>query len=128
MNAATCDRAAQLFAALSHPTRLRIVELLLDQGKTVNEIAEQLGIGQSGASQHLATLARSGVLVVEPRGVARIYRVRGPRVGQILTLIEAFCEVHNLYGTGSAAPDDRDTYEATRHMDALEAVGSKGSD
>ena len=95
---ATRQRAGQLFAALAHPTRLRIVQLL-DQGeKTVNDIAAALGLSQSGTSQHLAILTRAGVLVAEPQGAARLYRVRGPRIARILALIEEFCEAHELYG------------------------------
>lgn len=93
------ERAAQLFAALSHPTRLRIVELLGDDGAlSVNEIAAAVGVGQSGTSQHLAILTRAGVLRVEPRGASRLYRVRGPRIARILTLIAEFCERNALYG------------------------------
>ena len=99
MNHAIRERAAHLFAALSHPTRLSIVELLEGGGLTVNEIAAQLRISQSSASQHLAVLARSGILAAEPRGSARIYTLRGPRVGQILVLIEEFCNTHELYGS-----------------------------
>jgi DNA-binding transcriptional ArsR family regulator len=97
------ERAGALFGALAHPTRLRIVELLLEGEKTVNDIAATLGVLQSGTSQHLAILTRAGVLVVEQRGSSRYYRVRGPRVARILTLIEEFCTVHGLYGTDDAA-------------------------
>ena len=75
-----------------------MVEFLGDQAKSVNEIAAHVGIQQSGASQHLAILARAGVLVVEQRGVSRLYRVRGPRIGKIMGLIEEFCSIHDLYG------------------------------
>jgi ArsR family transcriptional regulator len=92
------ERAVQLFAALAHPGRLRIVELLSQEEMTVNQIAAALGMGQSGASQHLAILTRAGVLTVEPQGASRIYRVRGPRITRILGLIEEFCTVHELYG------------------------------
>lgn len=98
MNPATRDRACDLFGALAHPVRLRIVELLVEGERTVGEVAGAMKIGQSGASQHLAQLARAGVLVVERRGTSRYYRVRGPRIGKILTLIEEFCHVHSLYG------------------------------
>lgn len=64
----------------------------------MGEVATQTGIGQSGASQHLAILARAGVLVSEARGTTRRYRVRGPRIRAILTLIEEFCHTHYLYG------------------------------
>jgi ArsR family transcriptional regulator len=91
-------RASEIFGALSHPTRLRIVELLQDGEKTVGDIAATLGLMQSGTSQHLAILARAGVLSVDQRGSLRFYRLRGPRVGRILALIEEFCSVHSLEG------------------------------
>jgi len=91
-------RAGVLFSALGNDTRLRIVELLVAQPRSVNEIAAQLKIGQSGASQHLAILLRAGLLVVHPSGTSRVYAVRGPRIGQILGLIEEFCDRHGLEG------------------------------
>jgi len=97
----TRDRASQLFSALSHPTRLRIVELLGPGPRSVNDISESLQVSQSGISQHLAVLTRAGVLAVEPMGAVRMYRVRGPRIVKILTLIEEFCTVHQLYGLAS---------------------------
>ena len=96
MDSLTRETASNLFSALAHPTRIRIVELLMPGERTVNEIAESLGIGQSGASQHLSHLARAGVLVVEQRGASRYYRIRGPRIVRILGLIEEFCQVHRL--------------------------------
>ncbi|MGV3618925.1 MAG: ArsR/SmtB family transcription factor [Fimbriimonas sp.] len=99
MDPATRERACDLFSALAHPIRMRIVEFLCDGERTVGEVATEMKIGQSGASQHLALLARAGVLVVEPRGTSRYYRVRGPRIGRILTLIEEFCHVHSLFGS-----------------------------
>ena len=103
------ERASALFAALAHPTRLRIVEFLIASGgeKTVGEIVAALGLQQSGTSQHLAVLTRAGVLVVEPRGASRLYRVRGPRIARILGLIEEFCTVHSLYGP-EPDPEPRD--------------------
>lgn len=105
MDDATRERASELFAALSHPVRMRIVELLASGERTVGDIAQEMKIGQSGASQHLAILARAGVLASEARGTSRFYRVRGPRIAKILELIEEFCQVHRLYGT----PEDEGT-------------------
>ncbi len=98
MDSQTLERTTQLFDALSHPARLRIVELLCRGERPVNDIAETLSLSQSGTSQHLAALTRVGVLAVEPHGTTRIYRIRGHRIGRILTLIEEFCHVNNLYG------------------------------
>ncbi len=112
MTSATRQRAGQIFAALSHPARLRIVELLCLEPHTVNSIAAEIDLSQSGTSQHLAILTRAGVLVMEPHGAARLYRVRGPRIPKMLALVEEFCDAHSLYGLpdephedeGSAAP------------------------
>lgn len=107
MDTQTRERAGQLFAALSHPARLRIVELLCQGERPVNDIAQELDLSQSGTSQHLAVLTRAGVLKVEPQGTTRIYRVRGPRIPHILTLIEEFCHINQLYG----APIEEDPEE-----------------
>jgi ArsR family transcriptional regulator len=96
---ATRARAAELFSALSHPVRLRIAERICEQSMSVGEVAAEMGIGLSGASQHLSQLARAGVLVAEAHGTTRLYRVRGPRIRKILDLIFEFCHVHRLYGS-----------------------------
>lgn len=101
MNEPIRNRASYLFRALANPARLRIVELLCNadsSGMSVNEICAALDLGQSATSQNLAMLAQAGVLVADPKGTSRCYRVRGPRIGRILLLIEEFCNVHSLYG------------------------------
>lgn len=105
MDALTAARACELFSALSHPVRLQIVEMLCTQERSVGQIASEVGIGHSGASQHLSILARAGVLVSETRGTSRVYRVRGPRIAAILKLIEEFCHVHRLYGAPAEESD-----------------------
>lgn len=94
MSEATVRFAAVLFTALSHPTRLRIVELLTEKGRTVNEVAEALGLLQPNASQHLAVLYRAGVVKVVPEGASRCYQLRGPRIPRILALVDEFRAVH----------------------------------
>ena len=98
MSEPTRERAGQLFAALANPMRLRVTELLCSGERTVGSIAEAVGISQSSASQHLAILARAGVVVCERRGTSHYYGVRGPRIGLILDIIEEFCHVHSLFG------------------------------
>jgi len=91
-------RASEIFSALSNPVRLRIVELICSRELSVGDVATEMGIGASGASQHLSILARCGILVSSTHGTSRLYRVRGPRVQMILKLIEEFCHKHVLYG------------------------------
>src|SRR5690625_192976 len=61
--------------ALASPTRQRIM-LLFAQGAElpVGEVAEQLGIGQSTASQQLALLRRGGILTSRREGKIVLYR------------------------------------------------------
>src|SRR5690625_4868797 len=61
--------------ALASPTRQRIM-LLFAQGAElpVGEVAEQIGIGQSTASQQLALLRRGGILTSRREGKIVLYR------------------------------------------------------
>lgn len=117
MESSTLDRACELFAALSNHTRLRITEIVIEKERTVGEVADAMGISLSGASQHLAQLARVGVLVVERRGVARVYRIRGPRIAMILGLIEEFCHVHGLYGADLEPSEETDALGSAERSD-----------
>lgn len=98
MDEPTKARSAALFAALGHPTRISMVELLNKDEMSVGGVSAALDLAQSSASQHLAALLRSGVLDVTPRGTSRLYKVRGPRIAKILELIKEFCEVQGLKG------------------------------
>lgn len=97
MTAPVRVRVTVLFGALANETRIRMIELLESGPKTVGELARELGIQQSSASQHLAILTRTGVLRVVPTGAFRVYSLRGPRIPKILEIIEEFCEVHRIH-------------------------------
>ena len=80
-----------VFAALSNGTRLQMVELLLEGERSVNDIAEELHLHQSGASQHLAILTRAGILTVEPKGAVRLYKIRAPHIKEVIETTTDFC-------------------------------------
>lgn len=94
MDEETVTFAVGLFGALAHPTRLRIVEVLTERERTVNDVAEALGLLQPNASQHLAILYRIGVVKVTREGAQRCYSLRGPRITQILRLLNEFRSIH----------------------------------
>ena len=64
------DKIADVFKALSDPTRLRIVKLLAECGTgvceggqlCVNALAHRLGVTQSAVSQHLRILKQAGLV------------------------------------------------------------------
>lgn len=75
---------AEFFRTLGHPARVRILELLRDGELTVGKLQAELGIDSSGASQHLAAMRRQGLLESRREGTSVFYRVRDPRVFQLL--------------------------------------------
>jgi DNA-binding transcriptional ArsR family regulator len=78
---------AKFFHGLSDLTRIRIVELLLDEGeKNVSELVAALGQPQSRISNHLACLRWCGYVDSRREGKYVYYRVSDPRVRQLLVL------------------------------------------
>lgn len=69
--------------ALSDPTRLRIIDLLLEGELYAQEIVGRLGVAQSAASRHLAQLERAGMLTVEARRGSKFYAVNHVRLDSV---------------------------------------------
>jgi len=69
------EKAADLLRALSHPVRLRIIELLGGGELCVKSIEEILEISQSSVSQHLTRLRYAGLIESERRGHLVCYRL-----------------------------------------------------
>jgi DNA-binding transcriptional ArsR family regulator len=67
-------RLDAVFAALSDPTRRRIVERLARKPLTVGEIASEFAVSQPAISKHLKVLERSGLLEREIDG--RVHHCR----------------------------------------------------
>lgn len=64
------EQLADIFKALSDPTRLRLVKLLVDYDGAlcVNALARKLGVTQSAVSQHLRILRQAGLVQGERYG------------------------------------------------------------
>ena len=60
---------------LGDPTRRAIFELLARHPCTVGELAQHLPITRSAVSQHLRVLKDGGLVVSQPQGTRRIYRL-----------------------------------------------------
>jgi DNA-binding transcriptional ArsR family regulator len=76
----------QLFRVLGHPLRIRILELLRDGERTVGDLQAELELDSSGTSQHLAALRQQGVLDSRRVGTSVYYRIRDPRISELLAL------------------------------------------
>ncbi len=75
---------AEFFRALGNPARVRVLELLKGGEMTVGDLQAELGIDSSGASQHLSAMRRQGILEARKEGTSVYYRVRDPRIFQML--------------------------------------------
>lgn len=68
-------RASNTYRVLSHPVRLRIIELLLREELAVCELAEKLDLPQATLSQHLNRMRSCGVVEGERKGQRMFYSV-----------------------------------------------------
>jgi DNA-binding transcriptional ArsR family regulator len=66
---------AEIFRVLSHPARVRIIELLRDGERSVGSLQGALGLDSSGTSQHLALLRKHGLVGGRRDGTTIYYRV-----------------------------------------------------
>ncbi|MBI4790149.1 MAG: winged helix-turn-helix transcriptional regulator [Chloroflexi bacterium] len=87
-NADPIQLKAKFFRGFSDPTRLAILETLLDGEKNVNQIVEQLGISQPNASGHLACLRECGLVTSEARGKFMYYRLYDAKIRDLLRTAE----------------------------------------
>jgi ArsR family transcriptional regulator, arsenate/arsenite/antimonite-responsive transcriptional repressor len=71
------EELAEVFRALSAPTRLKLVKLLDENNGAlcVNALSDRLGISQSAVSQHLRILRQVGMVKKERRGSCMHYLV-----------------------------------------------------
>jgi DNA-binding transcriptional ArsR family regulator len=75
---------AEFFKALSHPVRIKILELLRAGEMSVTELQEQLKIDSSSVSQHLSVLRHKGIVESRKAGTTVYCRVYDPQVFELL--------------------------------------------
>lgn len=86
------EKAAGMLKAIAHPVRISIVGCLDDgKKKTVTEIHNLLGIGQSTASHHLLILKDRGVLASKREGKNTLYYLRYTNIRTILDCVSSCC-------------------------------------
>jgi DNA-binding transcriptional ArsR family regulator len=79
--------AGDPFDALGDPNRRAIVELLGSGGRSVGEVAAALPISRPAVSRHLRLLKEAGLVVEEPQGTRRIYRLHDQGVEAVETFL-----------------------------------------
>lgn len=78
---------ADLFATLSEPSRLRILQVLQNGPASVTEVIQQTGFKQANASKQLGILHTAGVIDRRQDGNCAIYSIAMPLVFEICELV-----------------------------------------
>ncbi len=83
---------ANLFKALAHPARIRVLEILSASGgpTPVSEVLAQTTIEPTLLSQHLAVLKRHHVVTNHRVGNAVFYELAHPKISELLVIARIF--------------------------------------
>lgn len=81
---------AEVAALIGDPARANMLTALKDDGVlSATELTHIAGVAPSTASEHLAKLTASGLLICEPRGRHRYYQLARDEVADALEALEA---------------------------------------
>jgi len=102
------DLIAKYFRGLGDPTRVRILELLRDEGElSVGELVERLGLPQPKVSNHLACLRWCGFVEARREHRTVYNRIADDRVLDLLALGHALLEDNEEHVGACCRIDER---------------------
>ncbi|MBP2242109.1 ArsR family transcriptional regulator [Cytobacillus eiseniae] len=85
---------ADFFKALAHPLRIKILELLAEGDKGVNEIQSLAGSEGSAVSQQLTVLRGKNIVTGTKDGNRVIYSLRDPMIVDLLSVARQIFNNH----------------------------------
>lgn len=104
------EAKADLFKALAHPARVRVLELLAEREHTIGELAELTGLELSHLSQQVTVLRKAGVVDSRRVGNHVHCALRDPETAELLAvarrLIGNHLRSHQELLTALADADD----------------------
>lgn len=115
------EAKAELFKALGHPARVRVLELLAEREHTIGELAEQAGLELSHLSQQVTLLRRAGI--VDSRRVKStvVCSLRDPQAAELLAVARRMIG-HNLRQGQVLLAALEGAQDAVSHADAVRVV------
>jgi len=84
---------ADVAKALGHPHRVELIEQLAQGPRSVEALAERIGLSMANASQHLQQLRRAGLVDGQRDGKRVIYRLGAAAEADIVSLLGALRRV-----------------------------------
>jgi len=85
---------AEFFKALSHPARIKILELLRAEELSVTELQDHLRMESSGVSQHLSVLRHKNIVDSRKAGTTVYYRIRDLEILELLDVARRIFNNH----------------------------------
>ncbi|WP_141433051.1 metalloregulator ArsR/SmtB family transcription factor [Bacillus sp. 03113] len=85
---------ADFFKALAHPLRIKILEILAEGNKSVNEIQSLIGSEGSAVSQQLTVLRAKNIVTGTKDGNRVIYALRDPMIVELLIVAKQIFNNH----------------------------------
>ena len=98
---------AELFKALAHPARIKILEYLRSGERTVSELQVLLDLESSTVSQQLAILRARSIVEGRKQGTSVYYRVPDPLIFDLLDVARRIFANH-VVGLQAMADEDPD--------------------
>lgn len=81
------QQVAEYFSLLSEPMRLRLLNLLRDGEKCVQELVEATQTSQANVSKHLKIMWQAGILSRRSEGTSAYYRVEDEMIFELCNLV-----------------------------------------
>ncbi|MBW4637431.1 MAG: metalloregulator ArsR/SmtB family transcription factor [Gloeocapsa sp. UFS-A4-WI-NPMV-4B04] len=81
------QQVAEYFSLLSEPMRLRLLNLLGDDEKCVQELVEATQTSQANVSKHLKIMWQAGILTRRSAGTSAYYRIEDDMIFELCSLV-----------------------------------------
>ena len=79
-----------LFDILAEPSRRRMLDLLLEQERTVSELVDALDMSQPAVSKHLRVLREAGLVEARVDAQRRVYSLRAEPLADVDAWLEPY--------------------------------------
>jgi DNA-binding transcriptional ArsR family regulator len=128
------QQVANYFSVLSEPMRLRILNLLREGEKCVQDLVDAMDTSQANVSKHLKVMLQAGMLNRRTQGTLAYYSVADELSFQLCTLVcdRIACRIEQqaMYfrefslATAAAAEETRDVVRDAAALEATTALAS----
>jgi DNA-binding transcriptional ArsR family regulator len=88
------EAKADLFKAMAHPARVRVLEVLADRDMTIGELATATGLELSHLSQQVAILRRAGLVDSKRVKSTVICTLSDPQIARLLAVARELLTNH----------------------------------